>query len=158
MSDREREALRDILDAMLPELVFMVAHSYRVRSATVAAGPPRQVKVTADYEGPRPGLLPNVVNIVVWPGPSGSYAKPAAGSLVRVGFVDADPTKPAIVGLDPNVPPDEITLGEAGDYVALASKVADFLTAYNAHTHAVNGPAFTPSAINFASSKVRVAT
>jgi len=62
--------------------------------------------------------LPSLDRITLWPGPSGAYAVPAAGTSVRVAFADGDPTKPMIVGLDPASAPTMIYLGAPGPAVA----------------------------------------
>jgi hypothetical protein len=166
MSDRERTALSAIISALVasPELRAALApytvHEYRVQSVAVVAGPPRHVKVNAKYApGPDdpPTMLPDIVGIVVWPGPDGCYAEPAPGSSVRVGFLGGSLARPMIVGLDPMTPPTRITLGQDGDAVALAAAVAKLQTNYNGHTHAANGAAFVPSEVSFGSTKVKAA-
>ena len=162
MSDRLLSGFGAIIRALLPSLTAYVVWSYRVVSVTSATPPVkidcRPVSSLCPY-GPQAGMT-------LWPGPSGTVAVPQVGSLVRLAFADASPSNPMIVGLDPSAPPTMVFVGEtAGEFAALASRVAQLQTAYNAHTHGgvttgsgTSGTPSAPSAINFASSKVQVAS
>jgi hypothetical protein len=97
MTDRLRDSVRRLVLAMLPELGNLGQWTYQVQAVT--PGPPvllSGIPVSPDCPyGP-------LANITLWPGPSGGYATPAAGSLVLVRFNDGDPRQPAVCGLDPN--------------------------------------------------------
>lgn len=113
--DRLSASLQAILQALLPSLYCYVQWEMRVQTATPPS-PPGAPGAPAVFTTPAMvtcvpldpkvvALLPTSVNIAMWPGPSGALSVPAVGSLVRVGFVNADPSKPYIAGLDPNVMP-----------------------------------------------------
>ena len=92
--DRERAALEAILDALLPQLSYYVHWTYRVTGTS--DGPP--VTISAKSQDPR---VPDLARIVLRQGPDGGYATPANGSLISVGFLNADPSLPYVHSLDP---------------------------------------------------------
>jgi hypothetical protein len=105
-----------------------------------------------------------ISGIKLWPGTDGSVAVPAVGSLVELTFAEGDKGKPRIVGLDPDQVPTMVFVGNAaGEFVALASRVAALQTAYNAHKHTgitigsgVSGVTDTPNSTSFGSTIVQV--
>lgn len=120
MSDRLLSALDRILTLLRPRLAFFATWEYRVVTAT-GTGP-----VTVDARAVSPLCpMPDLAGITLWPGPSGAYAVPAVGSRVRVAYVDGDPTKPCIVGLDPQAAPTLVYLSGTGPAVA---RVGDTVT------------------------------
>ncbi len=112
MSDRLRGAFEDILDALLPRLNYYVLWEYRV--VLVSPGPP----VTIDARTSDPSM-PDLAGVRIWPGPGGVIAVPAIGSRIRVGFINGDPSRPAVLGLDPESQPTLTMIGGApGAFVA----------------------------------------
>lgn len=103
LTDRLGSSLAAIQRAQLPRLPFLAVWEYRVIAFT--PGPP----VTIDCQAIDPDAIatlpPTLVGVTLWPGPSGFVAVPTIGSIVRVQFINGDPSKAAIVGLDPNVQP-----------------------------------------------------
>jgi hypothetical protein len=159
MSDRMLSSLARIVATFAPVLRF-ARWEYRVQ--TVTATPP--ITVDAIPAGASP--FGPISGIKLWPGPDGSVAVPAIGSLVELVFSEGDPGKPRIVGLDPDQVPTMVYVGNVagGEFAALASRVASLQTAYNAHVHSgvTAGVASTavpvvPSALVFASTVVQVA-
>jgi hypothetical protein len=97
--DRLKEAFADIIQAMLPRLLYLATWEYSVLAAT--PGPPTKIDCRAVDPGTEAALPQTLTQLTLWPGPSGFVAVPTPGSIVRVSFVNGDPSKPAIVGLDP---------------------------------------------------------
>jgi hypothetical protein len=113
MSDRFVTAFRAILNALLPTLANFGHWEYRVTE--VLPGPPVLISgVPVSVNCP----FGNLARITLWPGPTGGYATPAIGSRVLVAFVDGDPQKPRIAGLDPNSTPVLTTLAGGGPAIA----------------------------------------
>ena len=106
-----------MVKAIMPNLLFFGTYEARV----VTAAPPAAVQsqlggvtwvVSAVFTDPAiVKLLPPLANLTMWPGPVWGFSAPAPGSLVRVQFVNGDPSKPAIVGLDPATPPTSVSIG-----------------------------------------------
>ena len=120
MSDRLLSAFDRLLTLLRPRLAFYAVWEYRVVS-TSGTGPVRIDARAVSSLCP----MPDLAGITLWPGPSGCYAVPVPGSSVRIAFVDGDPTKPAIVGLDPNSAPALVYLSGTGPAVA---RVGDTVT------------------------------
>jgi hypothetical protein len=124
--------MRKLLEMLLPRLAVAAAWEYRVQSTT--STPPIKidaVPVSSDCPfGPQAG-------ITLWPGPSGSVAVPVVGSIVRLGFADASPAKPMIVGLDPANPPTMVFVGEAAG--PFAARVGDDVDVTGASAAAPTG-------------------
>lgn len=122
--DRLFQALRRVNDAINPRLAFSMTWEYQVIIAE--PGPP--VKIDCEVLDPETaGVLPQqLVGIVMWPGPSGFVAQPAPGTVVRIGFVNGDPSKPFVAGLDPNSQP-MLVMGFA-PIIQLGSAAAEPLT------------------------------
>jgi hypothetical protein len=126
---------------------------------SVSATPP--ITVDAVPAGASP--FGPISGIKLWPGTDGSVAVPAVGSLVELTFAEGDKGKARIVGLDPDQVPTIVYLGNApGEFVALASRVAQLQTAYNAHKHTgvttgsgTSAVTDTPNATSFGSTKVQ---
>jgi hypothetical protein len=108
-NDRLAVALEGILAALLPTIAYYTTYEYRVLAALPPLVPPAPVpagtSVTIDCVATDPPVLATfpsqLAGLVLWPGPSGLVAIPAVGSIVRVGFVNGDPAKPFVAGLDP---------------------------------------------------------
>ena len=118
-ADRLLASFARIIDLLQPRLLYLAAWEYQVVSVS-GTGP---VVVSARAVAPS-CPLPALDAITLWPGPSGAYAVPVAGSSVRVAFADGDPAKPMIVGLDPAATPISVyahagTLVELGDALAV---------------------------------------
>lgn len=112
MSDRLREAIEAVLDALQPRLKYFALWEYRV--VVVSPGPPVKIDARSTIDD-----MPDLAGIELWPGPSGAIAVPMIGSRVRVGFINGDPARPAIFGLDPESSPTLTMLGGAvGPFVA----------------------------------------
>lgn len=128
-TDRGIEALETLVGLLVPRLTSQLAAyaqwEYRVLSVT--PGPP----VLLDLVPVDPTRNPfgPLAAVTLFPGPDGSVARPAPGSLVVVRFSDANPAKPSVCGLDPATPPTAVLLGEipgapvarSGDAVVVAA-------------------------------------
>lgn len=106
MTDRLLTSLARIASALSPRLRLMV-WEYRVQN--VSAVPP--ITVDAIPAGASP--FGRITGIKLRPGPDGSVAVPAVGSLVDLAFAEGDAGKPRIVGLDPEQPPTMVYVGGA---------------------------------------------
>jgi len=95
-ADRLLASFARIIDLLQPRLLYLAVWEYQVVSVS-GTGP---VVISARAVAPS-CPLPALDAITLWPGPSGAYAVPVAGTSVRVAFADGDPAKPMIVGLDP---------------------------------------------------------
>jgi hypothetical protein len=138
MTDRLRDAVAAVLRGMLPNLPASLRWEYRVTG--VQPGPPVIISATPIGSSP----FGDLANITLWPGPSGTYAAPLAGSKVLIEFHEADPRKPAVCGLDPASYPTAITMGgPAPQPLALGpisdANVAAIKTWLTTHTHPVPG-------------------
>lgn len=112
MRDRLRDAIVTILDSLLPNIRYGWLWEYRV--VVVSPGPP----VTIDARS-LDASMPDLAGVELWPGPSGAIAVPAIGSRIRVGFINADPARPAVLGLDPQASPTLTMVGGVpGSFVA----------------------------------------
>ena len=78
----------------LPDARYLACWSYSVTSANETTFSGRALS----KRNPQPDL-PNIPNM---PGPPGTLLQPAAGSIVSVVFVDADPAQPRVVSWDQN--------------------------------------------------------
>ncbi len=121
---RHLDAFRRLLEALDPDRPFRATYEYRVEGS----------------EGKRLNLtpvrkstgMPSLLRVPVRPGVPGADADYLQGMLVLVTFVDADPSRPAVVGFEEargsNFVPDKIrlangTMGAArqGDTVAISA-------------------------------------
>jgi len=138
-TDRLTGILRAVVQALVPKLAFYVQWEYTVTSQPQTGSGTVQVSGTASSPD---APIQRIANIDVWPDAGGNVAIPAVGSRVRVGFVDADGRKPAVMGLDPLVPPTRAFLasGLTAGTIALSaptdSAIATIVDAFNGHTHA----------------------
>ncbi len=139
--DRIVQGLKEFVRAQFPNYDYQCLWEYRV--AKVTQGPPVILDVQATPATAK--KMPDLVGVTMWPGPSGCVCTPKLGASVRVGFVNADPTKPYVAGVDPASHPDvamlpadvEIDLGaNPVDFVALASRVAQLQKQLAAATEA----------------------
>ena len=133
MADRLLDAFDRIITLLRPRLAYYAVWEYRVVSVS-GTGP---VKIDARAVSSL-CPMPDLAGITLWPGPSGAYGVPVAGSSVRVAFVDGDPVKPAIVGLDPASAPAIVYLGGTGPAVA---RVGDTVTITQAELTAAGAQA-----------------
>lgn len=108
MSDRLAVALSSILRALQPKLAYYATYEYQTISATPIVIPPAPLPagttVMISCQAIDPPVLvtfPSVLTLPLWPGPSGLVAIPSPGTLVRVQFINGDPARAVIVGLDP---------------------------------------------------------
>ena len=95
--DRLMQAFRELVRAELPQLSYLGVWEYAVQvtdGVTVDATPVDTTVVP----------LPGIVGCPLRPGILGEQATPTVGSLCLVSFVNGDPTRPIVVGGDPNVP------------------------------------------------------
>jgi hypothetical protein len=123
MSDRLLNSVRRLVRALVGQVGRYGRWEYRVQSVT--ATPP--IKVAAVPAGASP--YGPISNIKLWPGPDGSVAVPAVGSLVLLAFNEGRGSKPCIVGLDPDVPPTMVYVGNSpgqpvarvGDHITITS-------------------------------------
>jgi hypothetical protein len=143
--DRMRDALEGINRALNPREVFALQWEYAVIDAK--PGPPVTIDCAAVDAETTEHLPAQLTGLTLWPGPSGFVAQPAPGSIVRVGFINGDPSKPVVVGLDPNATALLVmgfaTLIQLGDQgatpVAKAPPIVSFLAALQTWTAAVAG-------------------
>lgn len=137
MSDRLQDALRQVLAALLPELVYYTAWEYQVLAATpliVAPLPmPAGTTVKIDcvaVDPPVVATFPRTLSgLPVWPGPSGLVAIPLVGTLVRVGFLNGDPTKPHIQALQPGAIPSGSALASFATVLSTAATIPQIVAA-----------------------------
>jgi hypothetical protein len=123
-TDRLQSCLRGINAALNPRQVFALTWEYQV----IAASPGPPVKIDCQVLDPETSahLPAQLTQLVLWPGPSGCIAVPQPGSIVRIGFVNGDPSKPMVVGLDPAGSPLLVMLaGAVGPFV---SRIGDTVT------------------------------
>lgn len=156
MSDRLRSALSNVLDGLLPTLKYYVAWPYRVVSVTMTGAVPAvPVTVKVDATSIDPGM-PDLMGIVVWPGPSGGLCVPAIGSLVRVAFIAGDPAQPMIVGVDPTAVQQSITLGDGS--AASLLKTSSYTQLVSALTTLASSLASATSVANVAAAGAALQT
>ncbi len=106
---RRLDALRKIIESMLPDRRFRGIYDYRV---TTPAGKRWNLQPIRVSTG-----MPNLLRVPVRGGAAGYEATLAlTGATVLVSFVDADPSRPAITGFDsPDAPgflPIDITIAQ----------------------------------------------
>jgi hypothetical protein len=122
-TDRLKSSLETLFRLMGPRAAYTIQWEGVVLLATPAT--PSPAFVSALYQGPATFTTPATVNvqltdpdavgvfglgfsaipIPIWADAGGWVSVPTIGSLVRVGFVNADPSKPYIAGFDPMVLP-----------------------------------------------------
>jgi hypothetical protein len=103
VDDRLITSLRRVNAAINPRLPFDAQWEYRVIVAT--PGPPVKIDCEAVDPETTATLPAQITGLVLWPGPSGFLAVPQSGSIVRIGFINGDPSKPIVQGLDPDSTP-----------------------------------------------------
>jgi hypothetical protein len=108
VTDRLRDSMAGINAALSPRQVYMGIWEYSVISAQ--PGPPVVIDCTVVDAETSAHLPTQLTGLKLWPGPSGGVAVPPPGSIVRIGFVNYDPTKPYVAGLDPDKIPLQATL------------------------------------------------
>lgn len=135
-SSRGLEAFAKLLDVIDPDRNFRGVTEYRVVL--------RQSKRYDLQPVRRSSGMPDLARVFVRPGVAGCDADVALGSVVLVGFVNSDPSRPYIAGFEDAdgeaFVPDVLRLCGGDNFVALANLVADELsdiaTALSTHTHA----------------------
>jgi hypothetical protein len=143
--DRMREAFEGINEALNPRQVFALTWEYSVIAAK--PGPPVTIDCAVVDTETSAHLPSQLTGLVLWPGPSGFVAVPQPKSIVRIGFINGDPSKPFVEGLDPNSTPLLVmgfaTLIQFGDQgatpVAKATPLVTFLGALQTWAVAVAG-------------------
>jgi hypothetical protein len=116
-SDRLRRAFLAMVNAVAPNLLFLGQYEAKVVTSSAPVAVQSQLGgvtwvVSAVFtDAAVAKVLPPLANITVWPGPVWGYSQPVPGSLVRIAFVNGDPSKPAIVGFDPSVPATSVSIG-----------------------------------------------
>lgn len=108
--DRLLDSITRIVKALVPKVTPFGTWQYRVQNTAFRASP-WGVTIDAIPAGASP--YGPISGIVLWPGPDGSVAVPAVGSLVRLAFAEGNPGMPMIVGLDPDQAPTMVYLGNA---------------------------------------------
>jgi hypothetical protein len=94
---RRLDALARIVEALLPDLKYRGTYEFRV---VTQEGERLNLQPVRAATG-----LPDLARVPVRPGMAGMRADVAPGSLVLVAFVDADPSRPAVVAHDaPDAP------------------------------------------------------
>ena len=138
-TDRLTGILRAVVQALIPKLAFCTQWEYVVTSAAPNTGT-GTVQVSGTASSPDAPIT-TIANVDIWPDAGGTVAVPPVHSRVRVAFVDADARKPAIVGLDPLMPPTQVFLasGLTAGTIALSSPtdsdIAAVVSAFNSHEH-----------------------
>jgi hypothetical protein len=134
-ADRLRESLTAIIDALLPQVLYLAVWPYRVQA--VEAGPP--VRISARSQDER---LPDVVQIELRPDSTGGYATPVVGAEVLIGFVGGDPSRPYVHSLDPHTRPATTTIPATttvalgyGTQTPVALATSALITWLSTHTH-----------------------
>jgi hypothetical protein len=122
-TDRLKASLETLFRIMGPRVAYTLQWEGVVLLATPPT--PSPAFVSAVYQGPATFTKPAMVNvqltdaeavevfgasfasipIPIWGDASGFLCVPTIGSLVRVGFVNANPAKPYIAGTDPMIAP-----------------------------------------------------
>lgn len=92
--DNFRALVRAELESM--GLQYVGVFGYTIKQVS---GSPPNVQISAAPDDPSLGL-PDLVNILEAPGVDGITTIPTAGIGCRVAFVDRDPTKPVIIGVN----------------------------------------------------------
>ena len=113
VTDRMRAAFLSLVRAVAPQLLYLGVYEYRVVT-TQAATNPGDVTWAISGVPADPAillLLPPLANITIWPGAVWGYSVPTPGSLVRIGFINADPSKPYVAGFGPTAPPVSVSIG-----------------------------------------------
>jgi len=116
-TDRLRGAFLRLVRAVWPQLLYFATYEAKVVASSPPAATQSQlggltwVVSVVFTDAAVAAILPPLAGITMWPGPVWGYSQPAVGSLVRVQFVNGDPSKPAIVGLDPSTLPTAINVG-----------------------------------------------
>ena len=123
--DRLLNALRGVNSALNSDAAYAPQWEYRV--LTASPGPPTRIDCEAVDPVTQDNLPTQLVGLLLWPGPSGIVAVPQPGTLVRVAFVNGDPAKPAVVGLDPNGTP-LLVMGFVSSLMQLGDQSAAPLT------------------------------
>lgn len=106
-SNRRLDAQRRIVEAMFPNMRYSGVHEFRV---VTQSGERVNLQPVRTANG-----LPPLMNVPIRPGMAGLKAKVMPGSLVLVGFIDQDPSRPAVISHDaadsPGWMPLELDLG-----------------------------------------------
>lgn len=89
---RRLAAYRAIFDSLYPRLRYLGVYEYRVVSLSDEKLNLQIVKSSA--------RLPDLRRVPIRPGVAGTRLRPAMGSRVLVGFVDADPSRPVVLGFE----------------------------------------------------------
>jgi hypothetical protein len=130
MNDRLRTSLEAVDSALNPRRLYATTYEFRVIAST--PGPPTKIDCSAVDAETQAVFPAQLSGLVLWPGPSGFVAVPEPGTLVRVAFVNGDPAKPVVVGLDPSGTPTLVmgfaTLIQLGDASALPLATALWAT------------------------------
>jgi len=107
--DRHLDMMRKLIREEFPELVFAKLWEYRI---VTQSGNKLDLQPIHQHYG-----LPELAGVPIRPGVPGAKATHKLSSLVVVGFVNADPSKPVVLAFeDPDGPgflPDTIKLGDA---------------------------------------------
>lgn len=133
------DALALLLEALDPRRRYRGTYEFRVVTQTGNRLNLQPVRASSG--------LSDLLRVPVRLAP-GLRAEHALGSLVLVTFVDADPSRPAVIAGDdadaPGWAPTGLVVGGTGDRVALASEVdarlAEIKSVFNAHTHLSAAP------------------
>ncbi len=88
--DRILSDVRKIIRAEFPNLTYLGSWEYSVTGVNADG--------TVNCTAPAGTSLPNLNNVAVRSGPEGGTSTPTVGNTCTVRFMNADPTRPAIVG------------------------------------------------------------
>jgi hypothetical protein len=112
VSDRLREQIIAVVQAYIPNILYLMNWEYTVVSAT---GGPSKVKIDANPVDKR---MPSVSGLPLRADASGSVATPATGSSILVGFIGGDRNSPEIRGLDGSTAPTAFWIGQGTNPIA----------------------------------------
>lgn len=96
VDDRIMAALRSLIREEFPRLKFFGIYEYTIKSVSGSAP---DVKISASPTDASIGL-PDLVDITEQPSISGITSLPQSGLTCVVGFLNADPTRPVILGVE----------------------------------------------------------
>jgi hypothetical protein len=149
---RRLRALKRIIELLYPDIKYRGSYEFRVVRQTGERLDLQPVRVATG--------LSDLANVPIRPGVSGFRSNVTLGELVVVTFLDADGSRPVVVGHDsadaPGWLPSLTEIGKTTDFLAtkaaldaVQSKLDALVTKYNSHVHPTGvGPSgtTTPSA------------
>lgn len=121
-NDRLLTPLRELIRAEVSRLSYLGTWEYTVTGVN-GAGAGATVNATATSDR---APLPSLMNVPIRSGPEGGVGEPTGGQLCYVRFINADPSRPIVVGNQPVVKnvtidaTDTVAIGPSSKTVILA--------------------------------------